>query len=178
MSLQTRLDSLISAIGADIKSLRTAVSSWAATLTNATTATETVVAQFTLAANDLVAGSQLNLRSLGQVSGNATLTYKVRMGTAGTTADPVLVTFATSAAGVANAHTSTNIHIVCLTAGTSGTVTAGGQAMLASAILGPVTAAFAAATVNTTVAQKVSLTATLSAAQTLTSRAAVLRRFI
>jgi hypothetical protein len=149
------------------------------TLANATTITETVVASFTLPASFLAAGSLLNVWFFGQVSSTATVIYRVRLGTLGTIADALAIQFATSAAGVANAHTSVDTIVACLTAGAAGTATASGQAMLASGVLGPATAAFAAATVNTTLALKLSITAQLSAASnTLTARGGALQKLV
>jgi hypothetical protein len=149
------------------------------TLANATTVTETVVASFALPAGFLTAGALLNLWFFGQVSSTATVTYRLRLGTAGLITDALLIAFAASAAGVANAHTSVDGIVSCLTAGAAGTATAGGQAMLASGLIGPATAAFAAAAVNTTVAQKLSLTAQLSAAaNTLTARGGALQKLV
>jgi hypothetical protein len=144
-------------------------------LANSTVTAETVVATFDLAANALSSGAGLNLRLAAQVSSTATLAFKIRMGTAGTTADPVLVTFATTAAGVANAHVFLDAFLTMLT---STTATATGTVQLANASLGPATAAFAAATVNLTVANKITVTVTQSVAQTLTSRAAILTRIL
>ena len=52
------------------------------------------------------------------------------------------------------------------------TATASGQVQLANAVVGPVTGAFAAATINLTVANKLTVTVTQSLAQTFTTRAA------
>lgn len=143
---------------------------------NAVATTETVVAQFSLPAGYLVAGSLLEIRVTGQVSAAATLTYRVRVGTAGTAADAVVTTFTVTAAGVANAHSRVGAILSCLTAGTTGTMTGGGQVQLAAGVVGPATAAYAAATVNTTVALKVSVTLVQSVAQTHTTRIGALRK--
>jgi Major tropism determinant N-terminal domain len=146
------------------------------TLTNATTTTETILARWTLPANTLVATSAHEFTLIGQVSGTATLTFRVRVGTAGTTADPVAATFAATAAGVANTHVNVRGLLSCLTTGTTGTVTAGGNVHLGAAVTPVAVAAFSAATVNTTVQQFVSITVVQSAAQTLTVRGAFLDR--
>lgn len=144
------------------------------TLTNNLVATtETVVASWALPANYLSARQVLGLAFIGQVSSTATLTFRVRIGTAGTTADALAGTFATSAAGVANAHVLGDIYIAVLTAATA---TASGQVQLANATLGLLTAAFAAATIAPASALFVSLTLVQSVAQTYTSREAVLSR--
>lgn len=146
----------------------------AAALTNGTGTGETVIAQWSLVAGFLSAGRNLRLSAIGQVSSTATLTYRLRIGTAGTTADALVATFATSAAGVANDWTSVEALISCLTAGVTGTATAGGRATLASAVLGIANGAYSAATIDTTAALKVSLTLQQSAIQTHTTRAALL----
>ena len=142
------------------------------TLTNNTVATtETIVARWSIAANALAAGDTLNLRSTGQVSSTATLTFRIRFGTAGTTADALLCAFTVSAAGVANAYHFLEALVAVLS---TTTATATGSSQLAAGIVGNATAAFAAATVNLTVANFFSVTLVQSAAQTYTSRAAKL----
>lgn len=143
---------------------------------NTVATTEIIVASFSVPAAYLAAGSLLEVDVLGQVSAAATLTYRVRVGTAGTTADAVAITFTTTAAGVANAHTRVKAILSCLTAGAAGTVTGNGQAQLVSAVVGAATAAFAATTVNTTVALKVTVTLVQSVAQTHTTRVGLLRK--
>lgn len=138
-------------------------------LASASTTTETVIAQWDLAANEASINDGMNLRVFGQAAGNATHIFRLRMGVLGTIVDPALVTFTTSAAGVANAHWSVDAMIAILSATTA---TAGGTAQLASASIGPVTAAFAAAAINLTMANKISITQQLSAAQANTTRAA------
>ena len=144
----------------------------AASLTNNTVATvETVVASWSVPANALAAGDSLNLEAIGQVSSTATLAWKIRMGTTGLITDALLCTFTTSAAGAANAYN----HLIALVAIlTSTTATANGSTRLAGAEVGMITAAFAAATVNLTVANFITVTLVQSAVQTYTSRAAKL----
>lgn len=144
----------------------------APTLTNNTVATtETVVARWSVAANTLAAGTNLNLNLAGQVSSTATLTYRIRFGTAGTAADALLATFTVSAAGVANAYHYLDALISILSATTA---TATGTSQLGAGAVGNATAAFAAATVNLTVANFLTVTLVQSIAQTYTSRAAKL----
>lgn len=143
----------------------------AATLTNSAVATETIVARWGIPAYTLTAGDQLNVEHTSQVSSTATLAYKIRFGPLGTVADPVLCTFATSAAGVANAWQFMDALISILTATTA---TAGGSSMLGNGVVGVATAAFAAAAVNLTVANFLSVTVVQSIAQTCTSRGAKL----
>jgi hypothetical protein len=149
-----------------------------ATLANSTVAAETVVATWSLPANYLTANATIDLAYGGQVSTTATLTYRVRIGTAGTTADAVVLTMATTAAGVALAFTEFRSFITCLTTGTTGTATGVGHALLANSFVGPATAAYAAATINTTVALKVTITVVQSAVQTLTSRMGALAKMV
>lgn len=145
----------------------------APTLTNNTVATtEAIVARWSIAANNIASLDNLNLTLAGQVSSTATLTFRIRFGTAGTTADALLCTFVVSAAGVANAHHLLEAMVSVLSATTA---TATGSSRLAAGVVGLVTAAFAAATVNLTVANFLSVTLVQSVAQTYTSRAAKLR---
>ena len=144
----------------------------AATRTNSTVTAETVVARWPIAANLPVALDNYDLRLAGQVSGTATLTFRIRFGPAGTTADALLCTFTVSAAGVANAYHNLAAMISFLSATTA---TATGSSQLAAGVVGNATAAFAAATVNLTVANFLSVTLVQSAAQTYTARAASLK---
>lgn len=144
----------------------------AATLTNDTVATtETVVARWSIPANALASGNNLELYLAGQVSSTATLTFRIRFGAAGTIADALLSTFTVSAAGVANAYHFLDALVSVLS---STTATATGASVLAAGVVGNATTAFAAATVNLTVANFLSITLVQSAAQTYTSRAAKL----
>lgn len=169
-------DTPLAALGklqAQINALSRAAIFSAPTLTNNTVATtETIVARCSVAANGLVVGDELILKLAGQVSSTATLTFRVRMGTAGTTADALLSTFTVSAAGVANAYHYLDAMIAILSATTA---TAIGTSQLAAGSVGNATAAFAAATVNLTMANFVSVSLVQSIAQTYTSRAAILK---
>lgn len=169
-------DTPLAALGklqAQINALSRAAIFSAPTLTNNTVATtETIVARWSVAANGLVVGDELILKLAGQVSSTATLTFRVRMGTAGTTADALLSTFTVSAAGVANAYHYLDAMIGILSATTA---TATGMSQLAAGSVGNVTAAFAAATVNLTVANFISVSLVQSIAQTYTSRIAILK---
>ena len=145
----------------------------AATLTNNTVATtETVVARFPIAANLPAALDNYNLALAGQVSGTATLTFRIRFGTTGTISDALLCTFTTSAAGVANAYHYLDAVVSVLTATTA---TATGVSTLGAGVVGNATAAYAAATVNLSVANFLSVTLVQSAVQTYTARAASLK---
>lgn len=186
MSLAQRVSDLATRTASEIKSLRASaysatnpppgiVAPVAGVLANHAATAETVIATFSIPAGYLVAGGMLELDMLGQVSSTATLTYRVRIGTAGTTADAQVAIFGATA-GAANAHTRVSALIACLTAGTAGTATGGGSAAVASANLGIQSAAFAAAAINTTVALKVTVTLVQSVAQTHTTRVGVLRK--
>ena len=113
---------------------------------------------------------------MGRVSSTVTLAWRVRIGTAGTTADPLVITFTTSGAGAANAHSRVKAMIACLTAGAAGAVVGNGQAQLASAVVGKATGVVADTVVNTTVALKVSVSVIQSVAQTYTTQVGVLRK--
>lgn len=138
-------------------------------IANSAVTAETVLATWDIPANTLGVADLLQVRAFGQVSSTATLSFRVRFGTAGTTADALVATFSTTGAGAANQHWSTNILVATLT---STTMTGSGQVQLNNLVLGPTVAAFAAATMNLAVANKLSLTVTQSAAQTCTTRAA------
>ena len=145
----------------------------AVTLTNnAVATTETIVARWGVPANALANGNKLALALAGQVSSTATLTFRIRFGTAGTTADALLATFTVSAAGAAYAYHFLQAMVSILSATTA---TATGSSQLAAGVVGNATAAFAAATVNLAVANFLSVSLVQSAAQTYTSRDASLK---
>lgn len=142
------------------------------TLTNNLVATtETIVARFPLPANFFAAGENAFLSWAGQVSGAATLAFKVRLGALGTVVDPLIATFTTSAAGVANQYVFGDVLVSCLSATTAHAV---GQISLGAASLPNLAAAFAAATIAPGSALFLSVTLVQSIAQTYTSRAAAL----
>lgn len=143
---------------------------------NAVLTTETVVATYSLGANYLTAGTLLEFSAMGQVSSTATLAFKVRIGANGLATDALAGTFATTAAGVANQYVIIRGHVHCLTAGSAGTAYAGGFIVFGNATVGMATAAFAAATVNTTVANKITITLVQSVLQTYTSRTGVMEQ--
>lgn len=138
---------------------------------NTVATTEIQVARWTIPANFLAVGSTLQLNLGGQVSSTATLSFRIRIGTAGTTADALLITFTTSAAGVANAYHYLDAIVSVLT---STTAEATGTSVLAAGTVGKLTAAFAAATVNLTVSNIIGIYLVQSIAQTYTSRSAKL----
>ena len=127
---------------------------------------------FPIAANLPAALDNYNLALAGQVSGTATLTFRIRFGTTGTISDALLCTFTTSAAGVANAYHYLDAVVSVLTATTA---TATGVSTLGAGVVGNATAAYAAATVNLSVANFLSVTLVQSAVQTYTARAASLK---
>lgn len=136
---------------------------------------EAPVVRFSFPSSVLSPGSLWALRLTGQVSSTATVTYRVRIGTTGTTTDAVAATFV-SAAGVANAFTGLDVVCRVLTAGVSGTLRASGIGHLNATNLPPVAAAYTPATVNTTAVNIMSVTVQHSVAQTYTPFAATLRR--
>ncbi len=166
----------IQGVKGDTGTTGAAAGSIAGVLANDTVATtEIPIATFDLPANYLAAGAVLKGIVLGQVSSTATLTYRVRIGTAGTVADALVLTFITMT-GAANAHTRLEPILYVITAGAAGTISGGGNGQVVAVQTGPATAAFAAATVNTTVALKVTVTLVQSTAQTHTTRAGVLSK--
>lgn len=153
--------------------LRSTEKCGSATLTNNAVATvETIVASWAIVANILAAGHNLDIKKNAQVSGTATLTYRIRFGTTGTISDALVCTFTTTSGGAANAYVYLEGLISVLT---STTMTATGIVYLLSGFTStPVTAAFAAATVNLAVANFLTISVVQSAVQTYTSRSAKL----
>jgi hypothetical protein len=144
----------------------------AATLTNNTVATtETVVAKWAVPALSVSSLDNLGVALAAQVSSTATLTFRIRFGTAGTTADALLCTFTAGAAGVANAYHYLNAIVSFLSATTA---TATGMSIVSSSIVGIVSGVFAPATVNLSVPNFLSITLVQSGAQTYSVRAASL----
>lgn len=145
-----------------------------ATLANSTSTAETALASWTIAANQFIANRFIMAQWYGQVSSTSTLIYRIRCGPSATAlaSRALVAVFTTSAAGVANQHTTGYITVSCATTGASGTVSGGGMFWLNTAPLPQVAGAFAAATVDTTVANVLSITVVQSAANTVTSRAA------
>lgn len=142
---------------------------------NTVATTETVVATHTVPANFLTSGSVCQLTGGGQVSSTATLTWRIRMGTLGTIADPLVAVTAVSAALVANAMCYYDFTMQMLTATTAHAL---GEVRMGGNSNGVASNAFAAATVNLTVANKVTVTLVQSAAQTYTSRIAALAKLV
>lgn len=158
--------------GAVIDLAATITEPFVTTLTNNTVAlVETVVAKWAIPANSLVPGQNLDLSLSGQVSSTATLAFKIRLGATGTITDALLATLSTSGAGTVNAYHTLEAMLTILS---TTTATAWANSQLANASVGVVTAAFAAATVNLTLANVLSITLVQSVAQTYTSRAAKL----
>ncbi|GAA3509940.1 hypothetical protein GCM10022234_00080 [Aeromicrobium panaciterrae] len=146
------------------------------TLQNGTGTSEVIVAQWDLPTDYLIDDVMYQIAMLADVSSTATLTWRIRCGTAGTTADATIKTFATTGAGAANVLASNDFKLSCLADGISGLLAAAGYAMLGNAIVGPTSGGGAGVAVNTTVPLKLSVTLTQSAAQTTTIRSAVLNR--
>jgi len=135
----------------------------------AITTTETVVHQLTVPANGLLVGTTLRCKVVGTVSAAATVTFKLHLGTLGTTGDALVATVAAAAAAAGGVDGE-----LCLTVravGSSGSVIAAGR-ITAAAVSGTI-AAPAAVTVNTTNQLILSLTLTASAGNTVAQLAFV-----
>lgn len=145
----------------------------AATLNNQTAQAEASVALWNIPANYLTAGMSFVIQVAGQVSSTATLTFRVRIGTAGTSADALVIQFGTTGAGLANQHIQAYIFVYVIS---STTMSGGGHVIQGQAMVGQSTAAFAAATIDATVANKLSVNLSQSANQTYTSRFATCNR--
>lgn len=141
-----------------------------AALTNSIVTGETVVASFAMPVNYLEQDDLL-VKLLAQVSATATLTFRLRLGQAGTVADALLGQFATTAAGVVNGRVTGNILVANV--GTN-QYAAGGNMHLGNGVVGIAAAAFAAVTIDPAVANVLTVTVVQSAAQTYTSRFAAL----
>lgn len=150
-------------------------------VTVASSTTETIIATYSIPANDMVAGAVYKITAWGTagVTGTPTLTYRARMGgVAGTT----LGTCAVTAAGtVANKVWRMEIYVVCLTTGGSGTafgnlsLFSGLNATTANPATNPthIMDGGSAITVNTTTSQDLVITSqwsASSASNTITSR--------
>ena len=130
-------------------------------LTNPTTITETVVARWALPANYLSVGLALLANASYLSGGLGTVTWRLRIGAAGTTADTLVTQLTTSAAQVANARGSVFFNIYTPT---STTVNASGHAIMQNAILGHVTGGVVNAIIVPTAPIFISITATVSIA--------------
>ena len=140
---------------------------------NLVATTETVVASWAIPANSLAPKDDLDLNLHGEVSSTATLVFRLRMGTTGTPSDALLGQFVTSAAGAASARCYLEALVSILT---STTATGVGRSQLGSGSVGISTATFAAAAINLTVANFITVTLVQSIAQTYTSRAGALKK--
>lgn len=151
----------------------------AVTLANVGASTaETSVAAWTIPANTLGVNTFISMKYFGQVASTATITYRIRIGPAATAvaSRALVAVFTATAAGASNVHTYGDFYANCLTTGTSGTMAGAGQANMGAVAVGQVAAAFAAATVNTTIDNVISITSTFSAtaSNALTSRGAAI----
>lgn len=151
------------------------------TLANATTTTETEVIKFAIPANYFTTELLLDLTFMSTLSSTATLTWKIYCGTLGTKADPLLIAYDPSPASTGTtSHQTGKLLVRCITTGASGTVTAGGYITNGIDLgdgIGPVqSVTFAPATVNTTIANVITVTVKQSASNTLTMRAANLHK--
>ena len=131
------------------------------TIANATTTAETIVARWVLPANFLVAGDSIRAVVMHQSGGTGTLTYRLRVGALGTTADALVAQLTTSAAQAARAQGRADftVYFPSIT-----TATGSGFAIQQAAVLGTPTAAGANVTVVPANIIHVSITITCSAA--------------
>lgn len=127
------------------------------TLTNATATltTEQLVARWAIPANYISAGMGFNIHLTTQTAAASLLTFRVRVGAAGTTADSLVATFTATAAQAANAYQNV---IATLFANSGTTIRGAGFVVAQAAVLGTVTGANAAATINPAATVFVSVT--------------------
>ena len=149
--------------------------------TVANTTTETVIATYTIPANDMVAGATYKITAWGTagVTGTPTITYKARIG--GVAGSALGTTAFTASSGVTGKVWKSEIYLVCLTTGASGTVFANLHSTTGITVAGgnpvatPGTAmdGGSAVTVDTTASKDLVLTVTwgaASASNTCTAR--------
>ncbi|UTI65603.1 hypothetical protein NBH00_05180 [Paraconexibacter antarcticus] len=158
-----------------------------ATLTNRTAVnTETVMAQFSLAANNLTVGKAYEIRFVYFVSTATTNAERqfLRIGTAGTTADAVVAQLPATMDNISTSNAIVfTVTFTCLSTGTTGTVTAGGHTIHATGTGSPTTPGVyvtqsspTTATVNTTATLFVSVTASNTASSGATARQATMHQ--
>lgn len=130
-------------------------------LTNPTTIAETVVLRGSLPANFLEVGMSLLAKANMMSAGTGTVTWRMRIGAAGTTADTLVATLTTSAAQVANARGTVAFSVF---ASATTTLSSSGFAIMSGLVLGTVTGAIVNATVVPTGVVFISITAQISVA--------------
>ncbi len=140
------------------------------TLSFASSTAEQVIARWELPPNYLFeVGRACRIIAAIQAAGAGTFIYRLRIGTAGTTADGLVATLSTSAAQAANAQHTVEF-LFALASAT--TVRGNGFGVLQAAVLGTPTAANSAVTVAPAARLFVSLTVTTATAQVGTVLAA------
>lgn len=136
-------------------------------LGNATAAAETIIARFQLPANFFAAANDA-AKVVAHFHSGATAgthTLRVRIGTAGTTADALVTTIGATASVVANSYCEAQILVMTPTVGAAGTVRAQGFHRFTATLTSNAAAALAAATaLNTTAALFISVSIQASAA--------------
>ncbi|MCW3040936.1 MAG: hypothetical protein JWM31_2841 [Solirubrobacterales bacterium] len=146
------------------------------TLTNrGSTTTETIVAQGTLPAASLALGRAF-LITLGGITGNSQEVLRVRVGTAGTTADTVYSVINSSSAGGSNYHLYYSGTLRVLTAGSSGLVGVDGGLVVGTNAADAGVAANVTTAVNLSGSVFVSVTLQATTASTFTTKTGSLSR--
>lgn len=116
--------------------LKGAVASQGATALSVPITTETVVLSARIPANCVIPGQVFRIKTMGVMSGANTVTWKVRIGAAGTTADTAVWTPTTSAAGAVNLRHGCEVYLTVRASGASATANAEGlQQSATTAIL-------------------------------------------
>lgn len=144
-----------------------------ATITNPTTIAETVVALWSLPANSIGNNDSFKVSAALKSAGTGTVTWRVRVGAAGTTADTQVVILTTSAAQVAN---SFGIIEAMLRASPNTSVIGAGHSIMQGLVLPTVVGAQVTATIVPTAVVFVSITATISIAAANVLLSALLRK--
>ena len=127
----------------------------------ALSATEQILLQLPLPANSLRVGTVFRFQLTGTAIVTVTTTVRVRIGTAGTTADALAVTTAASAAGVAGGLVISGMVSVISTGATAG---AQGAVQITTGTATGAPAITATGTFNTATANFISISAVTSAA--------------
>ena len=135
---------------------------------NATTTTETVVAQIAIPANTITTGASIRASVRFQAAGTATCIWRLRCGALGTIADTLLATITTSAAQAADAQGGAEFTIQFPS---TTSAIGSGFAIMQAAVLGTTTAAAATATIAPAGVVYVDVTMQLSAAQASVTQA-------
>lgn len=106
--------------------------------------TENIIAKWAIPAGYITSGMGFSIQAVTQTAAASLLTFRVRVGAAGTTADTQAVILTETAAQAANAYQNLNF---TLQANTGTTIRGGGFCIAQAAILGTVTGANAATTI-------------------------------